>query len=566
MDTFGRQLRFYRKQSRDPDRGGQLTQARLGELIGLELGDTGYAGAAVSYWEQDKYKISEDDRLVLVSLIKVLHKGGGLTEQTEANELLRAGNYRDLNEKESSTIFYKAVSGTPGEQHLSTRARSESSPTIEPALERGERQDVLDKTIAPKTPESDSQRRQQQLILLNKVDRFWVEGVLDHSISDVALIDLGLRSQSDAIEQPWAGIVDSTVFDDLELSKATSIGTVFENNDRALLILGNPGAGKTTVLLLLARDLIARVREDSRQPIPVVLNLVSWEATQNPLADWIVNELTAKYQIPRQIGRKWLDDDQLILLLDGFDEVRDRCRTACAEEINRFRETRGLTGIVVCSRRERYEASSVKMSLGGAMVIDPLTPTQVDNYLEAAGSRLSALRGTIQKDGSMRDMARSPLMLSVMGVTYSDSLEIRVAEEDISEVNIQGREKAPDVRGLDLGRRDRLFEAYVQRMFDRYGGDPAFPRARTEKYLGWLARMLSQHNMSVFLIEQMQPSWLPSIRWRRAYILTHGLIVGLVCGIILSLFLELVDLPTSEFASRRTRTVSSGSGLSLLGS
>ena len=81
MSTFGELLRFHRRQSRDPDRGGMLTQARFGELIGLELGDAGYAGAAVSYWEQDKTKINEDDRLVLVSLISVLHQCGGLSSR-----------------------------------------------------------------------------------------------------------------------------------------------------------------------------------------------------------------------------------------------------------------------------------------------------------------------------------------------------------------------------------------------------------------------------------------------------------------------------------------------------
>jgi len=92
MSTFGELLRFHRRQCRDPDRGGMLTQARLGELIGLELGDAGYAGAAVSYWEQDETKISEDARLVLVSLISVLHQCSGLSSLEEANELLRAGN------------------------------------------------------------------------------------------------------------------------------------------------------------------------------------------------------------------------------------------------------------------------------------------------------------------------------------------------------------------------------------------------------------------------------------------------------------------------------------------
>ena len=66
MQTFGHLLRIYRRRCADPLRGGLLTQERLGELIGAEIGDVGYSGAAVSDWERDKSKINADDRLVRV--------------------------------------------------------------------------------------------------------------------------------------------------------------------------------------------------------------------------------------------------------------------------------------------------------------------------------------------------------------------------------------------------------------------------------------------------------------------------------------------------------------------
>jgi hypothetical protein len=543
MSTFGQLLRIYRRQSRDPERGGLLTQDRLGELLGIQLGITGYAGASVSYWERDKSKISEDDRLVLVNLIKVLHQCGGLKTPSEANDLLRAGNYRDLDTEESKSIF-PGASGRPGSESPQSPPISDSeSHQMAGESSTGEDpSDSSDRTTETGAATPVGQPRRKQLILLDKVKHFWVEGVLEQSAGEGTLIDLKWRSRDESVEQPWAGIVGSAAYDNLEDSGMSSIGAVFDFTDRALLILGNPGAGKTTILLLLAKDLIERAREDQSQPIPVVLNLVSWEATRKPLADWIVDELTAKYQIPRQLGRSWLENDQLILLLDGLDEVRDRRRPECAEAINHFRQTQGLSGIAVCSRTVGYEASAVHLKLGAAIMLEPLTSDQVDEYLIAAGPRLVALRGTIQQDRSLQEMARSPLMLSVMGAAYSDVTGIRVGQESDSDLPAHERDKIAFARGLDQNRRRRLFKAYVQKMFDRYGGDPAYPARRTEMYLSWLARKLPEHNMSLFLIEQMQPSWLPSLRWRRTYILSHGLIVGFVAGIILWLFLNLLNL------------------------
>ncbi|MGD8456997.1 MAG: hypothetical protein PVF83_11470 [Anaerolineales bacterium] len=110
MKTFGDLLRYFRRQCKDPVRGGMLTQERLGELIGLELGDAGYTGGAIGEWERDKSKISQDNYSVLVALVKVLVKCGGIRTPADADELLVTGNYRPLNETERIAIFGMADS------------------------------------------------------------------------------------------------------------------------------------------------------------------------------------------------------------------------------------------------------------------------------------------------------------------------------------------------------------------------------------------------------------------------------------------------------------------------
>ena len=103
--SFGTLLRAARNKAFDHEKGKRLTQERLGELIGHQLGTMGYTGVMVSYWENDKIQIHKDDWDILVSLIKVLHECGGLPTANEANELLRAGDYRALNAEEERKIF-----------------------------------------------------------------------------------------------------------------------------------------------------------------------------------------------------------------------------------------------------------------------------------------------------------------------------------------------------------------------------------------------------------------------------------------------------------------------------
>lgn len=101
---FGRRLRLFRQQCSDPATGKQLSQQRLGELLQDEVGIR-YSGAAISDWERGESVISAGDRLILLALLRVLTRLGGIQTLSDANSLLEAGNYRSLNDTEAGTIF-----------------------------------------------------------------------------------------------------------------------------------------------------------------------------------------------------------------------------------------------------------------------------------------------------------------------------------------------------------------------------------------------------------------------------------------------------------------------------
>ena len=105
QNEFGKRLRFYRQRCMDAERGGMLTQKRLGELMGEVLDDAGYSGAAVSLWELGRSQIHKDQRRVLIALLKILHDMGGLQSLAEANSLLAAGHYSALGETDQQQVF-----------------------------------------------------------------------------------------------------------------------------------------------------------------------------------------------------------------------------------------------------------------------------------------------------------------------------------------------------------------------------------------------------------------------------------------------------------------------------
>ena len=168
-----------------------------------------------------------------------------------------------------------------------------------------------------------------------------------------------------------------------------------DHSNGELLILGEPGCGKTTLLLELARDLLDRARTESSHPMPVVFNLSSWAEKRQSLADWLIEELNLKYQVPRKLGKVWVESDLVLPLLDGLDEVTQAAREACVEAINRYRQKHGSVPTVVCSRSADYQAQTAHLHLHCAVVVQPPTEQQISEYLESAGPHLVRVSGIL---------------------------------------------------------------------------------------------------------------------------------------------------------------------------
>ncbi len=518
--SFGTLLRYHRRKCGDPVRGGLLTQERLGEMLGQELGDSGYSGAAVSDWERDRSQIHKDDRTVLIALVSVFYHTGGLSTREEADELLLVGNYRALDSEESRPIFGSSLG----------KARATFSPDEASGLNGGDRLPARESPRQMKL----SQTRQKQLVLLEKVNNFWVEGVLEKSTENAHLIDLELLSTYEPIDHPWSNVL-GRAFLSSEKTTEKNVVDLYNRVDRALLLLGEPGAGKTILLVTLARELLTRAKRNADEPIPVILNLASWVQRRTSLIDWAALELTAKYQIPRRLAKNWLQEDELILLLDGLDEVAERFRGQCVEIINDFRVDNGLTGMVVCCRSEEYAAAKTPLQLNGATIIQPLTNQQIESYLTSSSNQPTTLKTAIKNEALLQEIARAPLMLNMMLHAFDEGAD----EQNRTTNKISSR------TAISAGTyQDHLFDTYVRRMFDRRVASKTYPPEQTIGRLTWLAQGMFAHNRSLFLIEKIQPDWLPNRSWRWAYMSLSGFILGSVSGIIMWLFWQLLRSTT----------------------
>jgi len=113
----------------------------------------------------------------------------------------------------------------------------------------------------------------------------------------------------------------------------------------------------------------------------------------------------------------------------------------------------------------------------------------------------------------MRTLATSPLMLSIMSLAYQDM--------PITELSPDSNNQAQLF--------DRYFDRYLDKMFSRRPAESQrYPKEKTLHCLTWLAKQMQQHGQEVFLVERLQPDWMPSRLGYRLLFALFGAIVAML--------------------------------------
>jgi signal peptidase I len=354
--------------------------------------------------------------------------------------------------------------------------------------------------------------------VLDKVHNNWIKGVLEQAFYNRAKIEIGLEERLDLInllgevpDRPRRQFLQG----ENAITKFDELGT-----GRTLLILGDPGSGKTILLLEIAKELIERANRDVSLPIPVVFNLSSWSNRKHRFIEWLIQELNVKFQIPEVQGNAWIKEQQLLLLLDGLDEIRQELRDYCVQEINQFSQRYGLTEIIVCSRIAMYEALTQKLNFQAAIFAQPLTQEQISTYLNQTESDSLGVKTALQTDPVLQELVRSPLMLSIVVSAYQGMT--------VSELSPISEEQ-----------HQQVFEQYINRALRLRHNNSHYDKDLSIQWLSFLAQQMIQENQTVFLIEQIQPTWLTSRIFRWVYPIcvasTAGLFAEFLFGSLIGL-------------------------------
>ncbi|MBL7496531.1 hypothetical protein I6A81_09705, partial [Frankia sp. CN7] len=194
-----------------------------------------------------------------------------------------------------------------------------------------------------------------------------------------------------------------------------------------MVVLGEPGAGKTVLAILLTLGLLDR--REAGGPVPVLVSASSWDPVTEALDRWLVRDLAVTYYSGRpEVPRLLWDAGLLLPVLDGLDEIPESARRSAVRAVN---QTVGRERpVVVTCRAAEYEdvIEGGAPVLRGAPVVEvaPLPAEDVIAYLTAVDwpegtswERVFArLRDSDRAESPVRAALSTPLMVSIARLVY----------------------------------------------------------------------------------------------------------------------------------------------------
>jgi GTPase SAR1 family protein len=363
------------------------------------------------------------------------------------------------------------------------------------------------------TPAKHSRIRQALLKQVN----LEVESRINSSLHNrVSYIVLDVEQNPEQIELPWSGEIKVGDQPKIRLDN-TNIINVFDQSDVAgrLLILGQPGSGKTTMLLKLAEELLKRAKDNSTHPVPVLFSLSSWKNDNQNIKDWLVDQLKDKYGLRNDIGKQWISNQEIIPLLDGLDELVAERQEKCVLKINDFLHPSNWTNpLVVCSRIQEYQLYKTLLHLNSSLELYPFSPQQVEQYLQNTDN--TELWDSISHDADLSQLAKTPLLLNII-VLSAQEISIPIWQQFKSSKE----------------RLSYLFDAYIRRMLKRPYKDKQPKQENNQRWLSWMAHRLIEESATEFLIEKIQPDCLKNRGQKIIYnLILWGFIGALIFGLI----------------------------------
>ena len=283
----------------------------------------------------------------------------------------------------------------------------------------------------------------------------------------------GVAAMTDAAAQDYDGYRRASAWQNTVVRLLAEVAEVERRVDTAtlasavvkiddLVVSAGPGMGKTTAVLQITRSLL-----EERIGCPIIVPLSAWATDAATLFEWVLKR-------PAYSGLTLADvwaaagQTDMVLLLDGWNELDSDARSRASVEIERLRAAEQTIRIVLTTRNQTTD-----LPLSGTSVdLLPLSDgQQVEIAREIAGGRGERRLRLAWDTPGLRDLVRVPLYLTAllelpdnfpMPTTREEALRLFVKANNASGVRAEALQRA--TRGMQQRFLEHIASSGIQNM------------------------------------------------------------------------------------------------------
>lgn len=230
-----------------------------------------------------------------------------------------------------------------------------------------------------------------------------------------------------------------------------------------LVVLGEPGYGKSMLMLQLVIDLIKQ--RDSGAPVPVFVPMTTWDPEKDELEKWLEKQLPHDYPIlnasvPSEEGRRsriadLLARQRIVPILDGLDEMPLVLRRRAVNRLNKsFASPDRPLYLVVTCRKTEYRAIVdppggpwIPILGAAAIELQPPDGAEVAQYLSRDGND-DRWAGVVQElsdltvASPLREALATPLYACLASAIYNPNRHMRGDAPDPEDLRTEFHDSA----------------------------------------------------------------------------------------------------------------------------
>lgn len=308
-------------------------------------------------------------------------------------------------------------------------------------------------------------------------------------------------------------------------------GLDLSNKKQYLMVLGQPGAGKTTFLKNIG---IQSLRGEFKHPcIPVFISLKELTDSGKKVLDFMATEFDTcgVPEAEKYISYK-LENGSFLLLLDGLDEVDKKHIKRICGEINTFCDKYSKNRFIITCRTAAHNWTFKRFT---DVELTDFTPEQITNFVNKWFGEdevtARACNKKLVENKPILELAKTPLLLTLLCISFDENMEFHSNRSELYKNSMEAL-----LRKWDVTRRIEREKIYKHLSSDRKIGmlsRIACQSFEDEKY--FLKQMDVEKQIADFIknlpeaqIETLEPDSQAVLKAIEAH---HGLLVERAHGV-----------------------------------